>query len=48
MGDGSMTSMLPVVAINVLGMRRGTQVFGYLFSEFGFIALVGVIVVNTL
>lgn len=47
MGDGSMTSMLPVVCINVFGLRRGTEVFGYLFSEFGFAALVGVLVVGT-
>lgn len=48
MGDGSMTSMLPVVSLNVFGLRRGTEVFGYLFSEFGFAALVGVIVVGSL
>jgi hypothetical protein len=48
LGDGSMTSMLPVVTINVFGIRRGTQVYGFMFSEFGFAALVGVIVVGTL
>lgn len=48
MGDGSMTSMLPVVSINVFGLARGTEVFGYLFSEFGFAACIGVLVVSTL
>lgn len=48
MGDGSMTSMLPVVSINVFGHERGTEVFSYLFSEFGFAAVVGVLIVGNL
>ena len=32
MGHGSMTSMLPVVTLNVFGYKRGTQVFGYMYS----------------
>ena len=48
MGDGSMTSMLPVVTLNIFGLKRGTEVYGFMFSEFGFAAIVGVTVVTVL
>ena len=45
LGDGSMTSMLPVVTINIF-KNRGTEVYGYMFAEFGFAAIYGVILVQ--
>lgn len=46
MGDGSMTSMLPVVTINVFGLKRGTEVYGYMYSVFGLAAMSGVFIVQ--
>ena len=43
-----MTSMLPVVTINIFGQERGTEVYGYMYAEFGFAALYGVILVKLL
>ena len=48
MGDGSMTSMLPVVTISVFGIKRGTEVYGYMYSVFGLAAMSGVAIVGTL
>jgi len=48
MGDGSMTSMLPVVTLNVFGYKRGTQVYGYMYSVFGLAAMSGTVIVETL
>ena len=48
MGDGSMTSMLPVVTINVFGERRGGDVYGYMYSVFGLAAMSGLLIVETL
>lgn len=48
MGDGSMTSMLPVVTLNVFGLKRGTQVYGYMYSVFGLAAMSGTFIVDTL
>ena len=48
MGDGSMTSMLPVVTLNVFGYKRGTQVYGYMYSVFGLAAMSGTLIVDTL
>jgi hypothetical protein len=48
MGDGSMTSMLPVVTLNVFGLRRGTEVYGFMYSVFGLAAMSGVVIVDTL
>ena len=48
MGDGSMTSMLPVVTINVFGLKRGTEVYGYMYSVFGLAAMSGLVIVETL
>jgi hypothetical protein len=48
MGDGSMTSMLPVVTINVFGERRGGDVYGYMYSVFGLAAMSGLFIVETL
>ena len=48
MGDGSMTSMLPVVTLNVFGLRRGTEVYGFMYSVFGLAAISGVVIVDTL
>jgi hypothetical protein len=48
MGDGSMTSMLPVVTLNVFGLKRGTQVYGYMYSVFGLAAMSGTVIVDTL
>lgn len=43
-----MTSMLPVVTISVFGIKRGTQVYGFMFSVFGLAAISGLIIVGTL
>lgn len=48
MGDGSMTSMLPVVTISIFGLKRGTQVYGYMFSVFGLAAMSGLVIVGLL
>jgi hypothetical protein len=48
MGDGSMTSMLPVVTLTVFGTKRGTEVYGYLYSVFGLAAMSGLVFVNIL
>lgn len=48
MGDGSMTSMLPVVTLNVFGYKRGTQIYGYMYSVFGLAAMSGTLIVDTL
>jgi hypothetical protein len=47
-GDGSMTSMLPVVTMNVFGLKRGTEVYGYMYSVFGLAAMSGLLIVETL
>ena len=43
-----MTSMLPVVTLNVFGYKRGTQVYGYMYSVFGLAAMSGTLIVDTL
>ena len=48
MCDGSMTSMIPVVTNRVFGVKRGPQVYGYMFSTFGVAAMLGTLLVNTL
>ena len=48
MGDGSMTSMLPVVTLNMFGYKRGTQIYGYMYSVFGLAAMSGTLIVDTL
>jgi hypothetical protein len=35
MCDGSITSMLPVVTLQVFGLKRGNQCYGYMYSVFG-------------
>ena len=41
MCDGSMTSMLPVVTLHVFGIKRGGQVYSYMYSVFGVAAMLG-------
>lgn len=48
MGDGSMTSMLPVVTLSVFGLKRGTEIYGYMYSVFGLAAMSGLVIVETL
>lgn len=43
-----MTSMLPVVTISVFGIKRGTEVYGYMFSVFGVASMAGLVIVGTL
>ena len=45
MCDGSMASMLPAVTLTVFGIKRGGQVYSYLYSTFGAAALLGTFVV---
>ena len=47
MCDGSMTSMIPVVANVVWGTKRGSSVYGYLFSTFGVASMLGTLLVTT-
>lgn len=47
MCDGSMTSMIPVVANKVFGLKRGPMVYSYLFSTFGIAAMLGTLFVKT-
>lgn len=47
MCDGSMTSMIPVVANVVWGTKRGSSVYGYLFSTFGVASMLGTLFVAT-
>ena len=46
-GDGSITSSLPVVTLNVFGIKRGPQVYGYMFSIFGLSSVIGLLMVQT-
>jgi hypothetical protein len=48
LGDGSMTSMLPVVTYNIWGRTRGAEVYGYMYAEFGFAAMYGLLLVKLL
>jgi hypothetical protein len=48
MCDGSMTSMLPVITNKIFGLKRGGQIYGYMYSVFGAAALLGTIFVTTL
>ena len=41
-----MTSAIPVVTLNVFGDKRGPQVYGYMFAEFGFAGLYALILVT--
>ena len=45
MGDGSMTSILPVVTLSVFGLEKGPQVYGLLFSIFGVASIAGLVIV---
>lgn len=47
MCDGSMTSMLPVVTLNIFKLTRGPEVYGYMYSCFGVAAIFGTILVYT-
>jgi hypothetical protein len=47
-GDGSITSALPVVTYNVFGIKRGPQVYGYMFSIFGLSSMIGLVLVATI
>ena len=47
MCDGAMTSMLPVVTLHIFGIKRGGQVYSYMYSVFGVAAIVGTILVLT-
>ena len=48
MCDGSMTSMLPVVTLEVFGLKRCNQVYGFMFSVFGVAAMSGTLFVGTI
>lgn len=43
-----MTSMLPVVTYNIWGRTRGAEVYGYMYAEFGFAAMYGLVLVKLL
>jgi len=47
MCDGSMTSMLPVVTLNIFGILRGPQIYSYMYSVFGVAAMLGTFFVGT-
>ena len=47
MCDGSMTSMLPVITNKIFGLKRGGEVYGYMYSVFGAAAILGTIFVTT-
>ena len=43
-----MTSMLPVITLEVFGLKRGNEVYGYMFSVFGVAAMSGTLFVGTI
>lgn len=47
MCDGSITSMLPVVTLQVFGLKRGNQCYGYMYSVFGASAILVAFFVKT-
>jgi len=45
-GAGSLLSMLPSIAISIFGLKRGPQIYGFLFSPIGMAALISLLAVN--
>ena len=45
-GAGSLLSMLPSIAISIFGLKRGPQIYGFLFSHIGMAALLSLLAVN--
>jgi len=39
--------MLPVVTLNVFGLKRGDEVYGYMYASFGVAAISGLFFVET-
>lgn len=48
MCDGSMASMLPAVTVGQFGIKRGPEVYGYLYSTFGVASIMGLLLVATI
>ena len=47
MCDGSLTSMLPAITIGQFGIKRGPEIYSYMYSTFGVSSMIGLFLVNT-
>jgi len=48
MCDGSLTSMLPALTIGQFGIKRGPEVYSYMYSTFGVSSMIGLFLVSAI